>query len=78
MSNTLTFKSPVPLQTLQLTADNKVTTDANGLCTVPAGTDLARTLVGFGWTIVATVPTVDPPVAGAVWNNGGTLTISAG
>ena len=78
MSDTLTFKSPLPGQTFHLTADNRVTTDAAGLCTVPAGSDLARTLIGFGWTIVAAVPTVDPHVNGAVWNNGGTLAISAG
>ncbi|MDR6303973.1 hypothetical protein GGQ85_001672 [Nitrobacter vulgaris] len=76
--STLTFKSPLPNETFQLTAHNQVTTDAAGLCTVPAGTDLARSLIAFGWTIIAAVPTVDPHVAGAVWNNGGTLAISAG
>ena len=76
--STLTFKSPLPNQTHQLTADNQVTTDAAGLCTVPAGSEMARALISFGWTIVAAVPTADPHVAGAVWNNGGTLAISAG
>lgn len=74
----ITFKSPAPLQTIQLGADNKVTTDANGLCTVPAGTELAKALIAFGWTIIAALPTVDPHVAGAAWNSSGTIAISAG
>jgi hypothetical protein len=77
MSN-ITFKSPAPLQTIQLGADNKITTDADGLCTVPASIELAKALIAFGWTIVAALPTVDPHVNGAIWNNGGTLAISAG
>jgi hypothetical protein len=78
MSSILTFKSPLPLQTFQVGAANKVTSDANCLCAVPAGSELAKALIDFGWSLVAAVPTVDPHVSGAVWNNGGTLTISAG
>jgi hypothetical protein len=78
MSSTLTFKSPLPLQTFQVGAANKVTTDANCLCTVPAGSELATALINFGWHVITAVPTVDPHVSGAVWNNGGTLTISGG
>lgn len=78
MSTTLTFKSPGPLQSFQVDAHNKVTTDANGLCTVPAGTELTKALIGFGWTVVTALPTVDPHVAGAIWNSSGTVVISAG
>jgi hypothetical protein len=53
-------------------------TDANGLCTAEEGSDLARRLIALGWTIVAPLPTSDPKVGGAIWNNGGPLAISAG
>ncbi len=78
MSNTLTFKSPLPHQTVQLSPDNEVTSDASGLCTVTAGSEMAKALVSFGWTVVAALPTADPYVAGAIWNSSGTITISAG
>ena len=77
MSTTLTIKSPLPFQTFQV-GGASVTTDAHGLTTVTAGSDLAKTLIDFGWTVVAALPTVDPHVSGAVWNNAGTLAISAG
>jgi hypothetical protein len=32
----------------------------------------------LGTANVIIIPTVDPAVAGAIWNNGGTLAISAG
>jgi hypothetical protein len=77
MSTTLTIKSPSPLQSFQV-GTTTITTDAHGLVTVPAGSDVAKTLIDYGWTVIAALPTVDPHVSGAVWNNGGTLTISAG
>ncbi len=77
MSTILTFKSPLPLQTFQVGAD-KVTTDANGLCTLPAGSEMAKTIIAFGWSIVAALPMADPHVAGAIWNSSGTIAISAG
>jgi hypothetical protein len=78
MSNALTFKSPQPFQTFQVNAATNLVTDANGLCTAEEGSDLARRLIALGWTIVAPLPTSDPKVGGAIWNNGGTLAISAG
>lgn len=77
MSITLTMKSPLPFQTFKVGAAS-VTTDAQGLTTVTAGSDMAKALIDFGWTIVAALPTADPHVSGAVWNNAGTLAISAG
>ena len=75
---TLTFKALAPLQSFQIGSVN-VTADANGLITnVAPGSDIAKTLLAFGCHLIAAVPTVDPHVSGAVWNNSGTLTISAG
>jgi hypothetical protein len=78
MSTTLTVKSPLPCQTLKRGPIDEVTSDEHGLATVTAGSELAKAVIGCGWTVVAALPTVDPGVAGTLWNNGGTLTISAG
>jgi hypothetical protein len=73
----LTIKSPSPLQTFQV-GTTTITTDAHGLVTVAAGSDVAKALISYGWTVIAALPAVDPHVAGAVWDNAGTLAISAG
>jgi hypothetical protein len=67
------MKSPLPLQTI----DN-VQSDANGLVTVRAGSDLAKSMMSQGWVVITALPTVDPHVAGAIWNSSGTVVISAG
>jgi len=36
------------------------------------------TLVGTGPANIIVIPTSDPGVAGAIWNNAGTLAVSAG
>jgi hypothetical protein len=38
----------------------------------------ATTVVATGAANVIVIPTSDPGVAGAIWNNGGTLAVSAG
>lgn len=49
-------------------------TSQNGFVGAVTTTQLTAT----GTTNVFVVPTVDPGVAGALWNNAGTLAVSAG
>jgi len=52
---------------------------ANGFVGPVTGTVTATTGVSLtGSDNVIVIPTSDPGVAGAIWNNGGTLAISAG
>jgi hypothetical protein len=74
----LTFLSPAPLQTVQVNGAT-VTSDLHGLATgVAAGSDMAKTLHALGWALITALPAVDPHIAGAAWNNSGTIAISAG
>jgi hypothetical protein len=73
MSTTMVMKSPLPSQQF-----DTVKSDENGLCVVAAGSDLAKGMISCGWQVITALPTVDPHVAGAIWNNGGTIAISAG
>jgi hypothetical protein len=76
--STLTFLSPAPLQTVQVNATT-ITSDSHGLAIgVVSGSDMAKTLHALGWALITALPAVDPRIAGAPWNNGGTITISAG
>jgi hypothetical protein len=77
MSTTLTIKAQAPYQSFQI-GTFTVTADANGLISVPAGSDQVKALLNFGCVVIHALPTVDPHVNGALWNNNGTLTISAG
>jgi hypothetical protein len=75
---TLTFLSPAPLQTVQVSG-TQITSDAHGLATgVVPGSDMAKSLHALGWAQVTALPSVDPHIAGAPWNNSGTIAISAG
>jgi hypothetical protein len=35
-------------------------------------------MMSQGWVVITALPTVDPHVAGAIWNSSGTVVISAG
>lgn len=75
---TLTYLSPAPFQSVQVSGAN-VTSDVHGLLAgVTPGSDVAKALNALGWHLIAAIPTVDPHVNGAIWSNSGTLTISAG
>lgn len=77
MANT-TFQGPVRSQNgFQSVSVSAVT----GAVTVDATFGTATsvdTISATGATNVIVIPTVDPAVAGAIWNNAGTLAISAG
>jgi hypothetical protein len=76
--STQTLLSPAPLQTVQV-GGISITSDSHGLATgVVPGSDMAKTLHALGWALVSALPSVDPHVAGAPWNNAGTIAISAG
>jgi hypothetical protein len=59
-------------------------TSTNGFVGDVTGAVAATTITASGNATlsgtanVIIIPTVDPEVAGAIWNNGGTLAISAG
>ena len=71
MANT-TFTGPVISTNGFQGAVTATTIDASGDVTVLG--ELSAT----GTANVIVIPTSDPGVAGAIWNNGGTLAISAG
>ena len=83
MSNT-TFTGPVRseggFQTITKNADTGAITTTATLGAATSVTTLAvsgnATLSGTANVII--IPTTDPAVAGAIWNNAGTLAISAG
>lgn len=83
MANT-TFTGPVRseggFQTITKNATTGAVTVTATLGTATSVTSLAvsgnSTLSGTANVII--IPTVDPAVAGAIWNNAGTLAISAG
>jgi hypothetical protein len=77
---TLTIKTPLPGQSFQVGTVH-AQSDANGLITdVAAGSELAKMLISYGCTVVTPMipPSTDPQIVGALWNNNGTLAISAG
>ncbi len=71
MANT-TFTGPVVSQNGFQGAVTATTIDASGDATILG--ELSAT----GTANVIVIPTSDPGVAGAIWNNSGTLAISAG
>lgn len=78
MANT-TFSGPVRSENGFQTITKNATTGAITVGTT-VGTDVTvgGDLTAAGDANVIVIPTSDPGVAGAIWNNGGTLAISAG
>jgi hypothetical protein len=77
MSNT-TFSGPVRSENgFQSVTKNATTGAVTVTATFGAATSVT-TISATGTTNVIVIPTVDPAVAGAIWNNAGTLAISAG
>lgn len=77
MSNT-TFSGPVRSENgFQSVTKNATTGVVTVTATFGAATSVT-TISATGTTNVIVIPTVDPAVAGAIWNNAGTLAISAG
>ena len=78
MANT-TFNGPVRSENGFQTISKAAGT---GVVTVQStyGTDaiIAGDLDAQGTANIIVIPTSDPGVAGAIWNNGGTLSVSAG
>lgn len=84
MANT-TFNGPVRSENGFQTVTKNATTGAITVGTtvgsdVTVGNDLTVTgdLDAQGTANVIVIPTSDPGVAGAIWNDGGTLSVSAG
>ena len=83
MSNT-TFSGPVRSQNgFQVVSVNATTGAVTTTATIGTATSVTSLSVSGNSTLsgsanVIVIPTVDPAVAGAIWNNGGTLAISAG
>ena len=83
MANT-TFTGPVRsengFQTVSVSATTGAVTTTATIGTATSVTTLAvsgnSTLSGTANVII--IPTVNPAVAGAIWNNAGTLAVSAG
>lgn len=76
--STLTFLSPAPFQTVTC-GSASITSDLHGLVMgISPGSDMAKTLHALGWALVTALPAVDPHIAGAPWNNAGSIAISAG
>lgn len=78
MANT-TFSGPVRSENGFQTITKNATTGAITVNTT-IGTDVTvgGDLTATGTANVIVIPTSDPGVAGAIWNNAGTLAISAG
>ena len=67
-----TFSGPV-------VSTNGFTTSTANITTINADVvNAVTTLVGTGPANIIVIPTSDPGVAGAIWNNAGTLAVSAG
>lgn len=83
MSNT-TFSGPVRSENgFQTISVNATTGAVSTTATLGAATSVTTLAVSGNSTLsgsanVIIIPTSDPAVAGAIWNNAGTLAISAG
>ena len=77
MSNT-TFSGPVRSEGGFQTVTKNATTGAITVTATLGPATSVTTISATGTTNVIVIPTVDPHVAGAIWNNAGTLAISAG
>jgi hypothetical protein len=73
----ITIKTPFPHYQHQI-GTKHIKSDENGLVELPAGSEEAKALISAGCTVLAPLPEADPKLAGVLWNNAGTLTISAG
>jgi hypothetical protein len=78
MANT-TFNGPVRSENGFQTITKNATTGAITVgTTVGSNITVGGDLTATGTANVIVIPTSDPGVAGAIWNNGGTLSVSAG
>lgn len=78
MANT-TFNGPVRSENgFQSITKNATTGAVTVNTTVGTNVTVGGDLDAQGTANVIVIPTSDPGVAGAIWNNGGTLSISAG
>lgn len=78
MANT-TFNGPVRSENgFQSITKNATTGAVTVNTTVGTNVTVGGNLDAQGTANVIVIPTSDPAVAGAIWNNGGTLSISAG
>ena len=78
MANT-TFNGPVRSENGFQTITKNATTGAITVgSTVANDITVGGNLEASGSANVIVIPTSDPGVAGAIWNNGGTLSVSAG
>ena len=78
MANT-TFSGPVRSEGGFQTITKNATTGAITVgTTVASDVTVGGDLTAAGTANVIVIPTSDPGVAGAIWNNGGTLSVSAG
>lgn len=77
MANT-TFQGPVRSENgFQSISKNATTGAVTVTATFGANTSVTN-ISATGTSNVIVIPTVDPGVAGAIWNNAGTLAVSAG
>ncbi len=77
MANT-TFQGPVRSENgFQSVSKNATTGAVTVTATFGANTSVTN-ISATGTANVIVIPTTDPGVAGAIWNNAGTLAISAG
>lgn len=77
MSNT-TFQGPVRSESGFQTVTKNATTGAVTVTATFGAATSVDTISATGSTNVLVIPTADPHVVGAIWNNGGTLAVSAG
>lgn len=77
MSNT-TFTGPVRSQNGFQSVSVNATTGAVTVNATFGSATSVSTISATGSTNVIVIPTADPHVAGAIWNNAGTLSVSAG
>ena len=73
-----TFTGPVRSENGFQTVSKDATTGAVTVTATFGTATSVTTISATGSTNVIVIPTVDPGVAGAIWNNAGTLAISAG
>lgn len=72
------FTGPVRSENGFQTITKNATTGAITVTATFGTATSVSTISATGATNVIVIPTVDPAVAGAIWNNAGTLAISAG
>ena len=78
MANT-TFNGPVRSENGFQTVTKNATTGAVTVgTTIGSDVTVSGDLDAQGTANVIVIPTSDPGVAGAIWNDGGTLSVSAG